>query len=522
MKKIRKNTLFIALAINLLVFYTACDKWVTYNPHDEFKITDLDYFTSESDYRTAAVSVYTCLQWLNQIVVIGEIAADNAVAGGESASDVVDLQQIDDHTLTGSDNNNTLTDIWQSAYEGINRANYLIQYKTTNPAGKSIDFAGKEALYGEIYFLRAFFYFSLVKLWGDVPLFSDKRLALESSGKLSRSPKEEVYALIESDLKQAISVLPITNIQPGRATKFSAQALLGKVYLYEKKYDDAKTVLESVINANRFSLVANFGDIFLSAGENGSESVFEIQYSNLFPYYNWNGGQTKGQGNYAVQQCGVRNLFGSDAMPFAPGWSTNLPTQNLADAFDAADERKAATIFDVEAYKNNNPALVVTYQVAPYKNTGLYNMKFLPRIGQTSGQPELNYTNNFRTIRYSDVLLMAAEAFTKSTAPDFSKAQNYLNQVRRRAFNDVNHDISLTGDALFDAIINERRLEFAMEGERFFDLVRTGKAATVLATLKRTLSHNGSFTAYKSPTNDLFPIPLREIQVSGLTQNSGY
>jgi hypothetical protein len=210
-----------------------------------------------------------------------------------------------------------------------------------------------------------------------------------------------------------------------------------------------------------------------------------------------------------VQQCGIRGLNGSPDMPYAAGWSTNLPTQNLADAYQAGDQRKAVTVLDIEAYKAANPSFGVTYQVAPYKNTGLYNQKYLPRKGQTSGQIELNYLNNFRTIRYADVLLMAAEAYNRSTTPNDAKAQNYLNQVRQRAFQNSLHNSSATGNALFQEILAERRLELAMEGERFFDLVRTGQAATKIQ----------GFTPNK---HEVFPIPQQEIIVSNLTQNPGY
>lgn len=491
----------------MMATLASCKKWVDYNPHDEYKITDLDYLKSESDYRTMAVSVYTPLQWLNQAVPVGDIASDNAVSGGENASDVLSLQQIDDYTLTPV--NSTLTELWQSAYEGINRANYMTQYKNTNKAGETVNFAGKDALYGEIYFLRAYYYFHLVKFFGDVPLFTDKRLGLTESKSLQRSPKADVYKQIELDLNNAIAVLPITNIEKGRITKYAAQALLGKVLLYENKFDAAAAMLENVVNGP-FSLVSDFGSIFLQTGENGPESVFEIQYSNTSPYYNW-GGVTRGQGNYAVQQCGIRGLNGSAAMPYAAGWSTNLPTVNLANAYTAGDIRKAVTVLDIEAYKNANPSFGITYQVAPYKNTGLYNQKYLPRKGETSGQVELNYLNNFRTIRYAEVLLMAAEANNRATAPNDAKAQLYLNKVRRRAFavNDASKDITATGTALKQAIWDERRLELAMEGDRFFDLVRTGQAATKI-------------TGFVTGKHELFPIPQTEIDISGLTQNPGY
>lgn len=492
--------------IAIVLLLASCKKWIDYDPHDDFRTTELDYLKSETDYRTMAISVYTPLQWLNQSVVIGEIASDNAVSGGENASDVLPLQQIDDYTHTPV--NSQLTELWQAAYEGINRANYLHQYKAANPAGEAVSFAGKDALYGEIYFLRAYYYFHLVRFFGDVPLFVDKRLSLAESKTLLRSPKADVYKQIEADLNTAISILPAIQVQKGRITKYAAQALLGKVFLYQKKYTEAAAMLENVITSNAFSLVSNFASIFLSTGENGPESVFEIQYSNTSPYYNW-GGVTRGQGNLSVQQCGVRGLNGTAAMPYASGWSTNLPTQNLANAYAAGDQRKAATILDIEAYKTANPSFNITYQVAPYKNTGLYNQKYLPRKGETSGQLELNYLNNYRTIRYADVLLMAAEANNKATAPNDAKAQTYLNLVRRRAFGDNLHDITSSGSTLYNAILDERRLELAMEGDRFFDLVRTGQAVAKI-------------TGFSAGKHEVFPIPQQEIDISGLKQNPGY
>jgi hypothetical protein len=296
-------------------------------------------------------------------------------------------------------------------------------------------------------------------------------------------------------------------LEKGRVTKYAAQALLGKVYLYQKKYTEAASVLENVVNSAAFSLSSNYAKIFLAQNENGSESVFEIQYSNATPYFNWNA-VTRGQGNYAAQQCGVRGINGSDSMPYAAGWSTNLPTTDLASIYENGDQRKQVTILDIEAYKKAHPSYNITYQVAPYKNTGLYNQKYLPRKGETSGQVELNYANNYRIIRYADVLLMAAEANVGGGGSEV-KAQEYLNQVRRRAFGDNSHDITATGNNLYVAILNERRLELAMEGDRFFDLVRTGQAEAKIT----------GFVKFK---NEVFPIPIEEINVSGLSQNSGY
>ncbi len=500
------NSIKIVGLVLVITMLASCKKWVDYNPHEDFVITEQDYLKSESDYRNMLVSVYTPLQWINQVVPVGDIASDNAVSGGENASDVLSLQQIDDYTHTPV--NSTLAEIWLTAYEGVNRANYMSQYKAANLAGQKIDFAGKEALYGEVNFLRAYYYFTLVRMFGDVPLFADKRLSLAESKSLKRSPKADVYKQIETDLTAAITVLPAMQTQKGRITKYAAQALLGKVYLYQNKFDAAAAMLDNVINSNAFTLVSDFGSMFLAAGENGPESIFEIQYSNVSPYYNW-GGATRGQGNYAIQQCGIRGLNGSAQMPYAAGWSTNLPSQNLAAAYTAGDKRKAVTVLDIEAYKTANPSFNITYQVAPYKNTGLYNQKYLPRKGETSGQVELNYLNNFRIIRYADILLMAAEAYNRATTPNDAKALGYLNQVRQRAFGNTTNNSSASGAALKQAIWDERRLELAMEGDRFFDLVRTGLAATKI-------------TGFKANKHEVFPIPQQEVDISGLTQNAGY
>lgn len=498
-----KNRLYIAVGLALLAATPSCSKFVDYSPREDYQITADDYFKTADDYQKMLVGVYSPTQWLWAVPVIGDVASDNSVSGGENATDVLGLQQMDDYTTIPV--NSYLTEIWKTCYEGINRANYLEENK-----GK-LDFPGKDNVYAQAYFLRAYYYFELVRFFGDVPLFIDRRLGVGDSKTLGRTPKAEVYAQIETDLRAAISSLPTTVNEPGRVTKYAAQALLGKVLLYQGndanpgKFDEAASVLEEVINGP-FSLVPNFGSIFLASGENGPESVFEIQYSNNNPFYDWSN-PGRGQGNFAVQHCGIRNLTGGS--PYAQGWSVNLPTQDLAEAFDEDDTRKNITILDIEAYSAANPQFNITYLVAPYKNTGLYNQKYHPRKGETSGQIELNYLNNNRVIRFADVLLMAAEANNRKASPNTAKAQDYLNRVRQRAFGDNDHNITATGTALTEAIWNERRLELAMEGDRFFDLVRTGRAAQVI-------------TGFVSGKNEVFPIPQEEVDVSELPQNPGY
>lgn len=498
-----KNRLYIAVGLAFLTAAPSCSKFIEYSPREDYQITADDYFKTADDYQKMLIGVYSPTQWLWAVPVIGDVASDNSVSGGENATDVLGLQQIDDYTTVSV--NSYMTEIWKTCYEGINRANYLEENK-----GK-LEFAGKEQVYGQAYFLRAYFYFELVRFFGDVPLFTERRLGVSDSKTIGRSPKADVYAQIETDLRAAIASLPPNTNEPGRATKYAAQALLGKVLLYQgndanqAKFEEAAAVLEEVVNGP-FSLVANFGSIFLASGENGPESVYEIQYSNNNPFYDWSN-PGRGQGNFAVQHNGIRNLTGGS--PYAQGWSVNLPTQDLADAFQTGDSRKAVTILDIEAYIAANPQYNITYLVAPYKNTGLYNQKYHPRKGETSGQIELNYLNNNRVIRFADVLLMAAEANSRKASPNTAKAQDYINRVRQRAFGDQNHNITATGAALTQAIWDERRLELAMEGHRFFDLVRTGRAAQEIQ-------------GFVTGKHEVFPIPQEEIDISEFAQNPGY
>ena len=450
-------------------------------------------FNSKDDYNKALIGAYQLLQSTFMNVLVGEIASDNTLSGGESANDVVGIQQIDNMIQTG--NNGNLKNIWDWMFAGVYRASYIIEFKD------KIDFDGKNQIIAEARFLRAYYQFELVKWFGGIPLKGDKRFLLGDEKTIPRSSISESYAAIEADLNYAVANLNPIAPQTGRATKGAAQALLGKVYLYQNKYTSAATTLQNVINSGTYSLVTNYNSIFEEAGENNAESVFEVQYTDI---------QGAGfdclqcsQGNVAVGFNGVRNYTGPF---FSDGFSFNVPTQNAVDAFEVGDNRKNVAILNIQTWATANNA---TYGTG-YKNTGYFNRKYIPRTRSGLAQGDLHLTNpnNYRSIRYADVLLMAAEANSKIGAD--VNARLYLNQVRQRAFGDNNHNITASGAALTDFILTERRVELLGEGHRFFDLVRTGKAAII----------NG-FAAGK---NELFPIPIEEIQFSNgnWQQNPGY
>jgi tetratricopeptide (TPR) repeat protein len=488
-----KNIIYKLFLVSAITFgIVSCDEFVDYEASETYNIVAEDYFKSSNDYEAALVGVYDVTQWTLYNWMIGEIASENSLCGGESATDVLGLQKIDD--MIHDAENDQLTRIWQYMYEGINRANYMVENSD------KMDFSRKNELYGEVHFLRAFFYFELTKFFGDVPLFTTSRLTAGDSATLSRSPQSEVYALIESDLQAAISALPLEKSTNGRATSLTAHALLGKVYLYQDKFDEAASILEPLIGL--YSLPADPQSTFLKGGQNGPESVYEIQHTKESNWWDWGYVPQGTEGNFGVIHHGIRGYSGP---LYSSGWSFNVPTQDLVDAFAAGDKRKDVAVLDIEAWATSTGAKYST----GYEHTGYFNNKYIPRAGESQAQQELNYETNYRAIRYADVLLMAAEANNRASSPNVSKAQNYLNQVRARAYGNSSNASSSTGTTLTQEIWDERRLELAGEGSRFFDLVRTGQAAAVIS----------GFVAGK---HELFPIPQTEIDVSNLTQNPGY
>lgn len=488
MKDNFKNISAIFLCITLFT----CDDYLEILPEGQENTEN--FFNTKSDYEDALVGVYDLLgtTYLNNI--LGEIASDNSKAGGGDKTDVLDWQQIDDMIHTAD--NGALRNIFQWMYAGISRANYIMEFKD------KIDFEGKSELLAETLFLRSYYYFELVKFFGDIPLYVDGRITLEESQTIDRTPKAEIYTQLEQDLKIAVENLPWEQSQNGRATKGAALSLLGKIYIFQEKYPEAVTVLDQVINSGQYELVEDFSKIFLNSNENNKESVFEVQYF---------GGEGASfdcfacvEGNIAVGFMGPRFLSG-DFSPYTSGFSFNPPTAELFNSFSSDDVRREASILDMEAFVADRPD--VTFNKGNIDDyTGYYNKKYIPYAESNLPDVNLTHSNNYRAIRFSDVLLMAAEAYNQSGLDD-AKARTYLNRVRERAGLD---DITSSGSSLGQDIYKERRWELAGEGHRFFDQVRTGQT--------------NSIQGFSAGKNELFPIPRIEIELAGnrWTQNPGY
>lgn len=477
----------------LLTGSFACEKYLDVDP--AFAQDAENYFNSPEDYELALTGAYDLLQGSFMNIWIGEIASDNSIAGGESVTDTEGLHEIDE---MGHDAvNNELRNVFRWNYAGVARANYIMEYRD------KIDFDGKDQIIAQTRFLRAYYYFQLVKYFGDVPLIVDRRLGAEEVTTVDRTPKAEVYAQIESDLTAAAAVLPWNNPVKGRVEKGAALALLGKVHLYQKEYQPAANALDRVVNEGGYSLYPDYENLWYAAYEDNSETVFDIEYSNL------EGGSYDCficlEGNAAAGFHGIRQYKGPI---YGDGNSYNLPTEDLYNSFAANDPRKDLTVLDIDAFIAAQPnSNDITYAKGAGGHTGYYNNKYIKRQSEI-GLPDDDLTSplNYKVIRYADVLLMAAEAH--SQLGNDQQARTYLNTVRTRV---GLADIMSSGTQLLDDIYQERRFELSGEGHRFFDLVRTGRAAIEIE----------NFVAGK---HELFPIPQVEIDLAGgrWQQNNSY
>src|SRR6187402_253104 len=332
--------------------FTSCSDSFVERPI-KYSINSENYFNTKDDYNQALVGAYDLLATTYENTIMGEIASDNTLAGGESASDVSGWQQVDQMIHTPV--NPELSRVWDWMFAGVQRANYILEFKD------KIDFAGKNQIIAETRFLRAYYHFELVKWFGGIPLNGDKRFIPGDEVSVPRSSVAEVYASIEADLIFAAANLAPNASQTGRATKGAALALLGKAYLYENKFPQAAAALEQVVALGKYSLVPDFASIWEADGENGAESVFEVQYAEIE-------GADFGclqcsEGNVAVGYNGIRGYKLYNADPLAPtvqgpkystGFSFNVPTKETHDAFEAGDLRRDASVLDIVAWNAAN------------------------------------------------------------------------------------------------------------------------------------------------------------------------
>lgn len=483
------------LLIVLLVVSAGCsDDFLTRN--DPNQVTASNFYQTEEDAVAAVNAVYDPLQYRglfkNSYWSIGDITSDDAHKGDGGRSDGPAWWEFDLFDIKST--NALLADSWADSYTGIYRANVAMRELPDIEMDDNL----KQRLLGETKFLRGYYYFWLVRLFGDVPLITEPQKLGEL--KVSRTAKSDVYDLIISDMSDAAGVLPesYSNAQKGRITKGAANAMLAKVYMWQKNWEKAAEYSKKVIDSGVYDLLPNYADNFEEEFENSVESVFEVQFTKGGPNGAWGNGS---DGTIQHISIAPRN----SGVPGLEGWGFDMPNQDLVDAFEPNDPRLEATVLmegsTIQGGKEYDPN---------WSSTGYNTRKYLVKrdgfTGWGSDSPV-----NYRVMRYSEVLLNYAESLNE--LGNTSQAYQYVDEVRERVGLDP-LPTGMTQSEFRQAVYQERRVELALEGHRWWDLVRTDRALEVMTEHGR-----GDIQEHHL----VFPIPQSEIDVNpDLTQNPGY
>ena len=465
------------------------------------------YYKTDEEALAATTAVYRQI-WAAYMwgapYIMKEMLSGEVNTGGGGAGDWPTFKLI--QKFSYDPQNDEIVDAWNKYYKIISRANLVINNITP-------DNDLRKRLIAESKTLRAFSYFELVTLWGGVPLVVDILPPSEWSTQ-TRATVAEVYAQIENDLTEAIEVLPEKSsygeLDKWRASKGAARGLLLKAYLYEEKWASAIEQFTAIEFSGEYSLEPDFGKIFRWQHELGRESLFEVVYAN----------QGLSRGDFADNAYDCMNIMlmapnqdyytQAPGDSLLPGWGFNIPLPNIWQAFVAAGDdgpRRHATVWSVEeleAIGGYMDAACYDFEGFIRRKYGSYSYETTTTAGSDRAG---SFGTNMRLLRYADVLLMGSEAYYRNG--DESNALKYLNMVRTRA---KMPDVIASGSAIFDAIVNERRLELAFEGFRFQDLVRWNLASQELGSV-----------GFQSGKHEVLPIPFDERQIDpALEQNPGY
>jgi starch-binding outer membrane protein, SusD/RagB family len=484
------------LLLPFLFIASGCEEFLQKDPQGE--LTQEEFPVNQSDALLATNAVYSTIRewgYHSGGYPILDIMSDDAYKGSNPNDQLPTVGPYDkfSHTTT----QDGLDRWWSTLYEGVKRANVVI----TKVPSIEMDTVLRNRYVAEAKFFRGLYYFDLVRAWGGVPMIT----SLNPPLKMARSSKEEIYDLIVSDLlyaaKNLVEKSVLENKDIGRATRGAAKSLLAKAYLFRGDFVNAEKYALEVINSDEYELEAVFADANSKLGEHGMESVFEV-------------GALEVEGTGGNQYANTQGVRGSPNR----GWGFNRPSIDLRNSFETGDPRRDATIIDLG--ETLDGVLILGDGTTPDETLDASNNVIeVECYNQKVWYPGTNtitqWGHNRRLIRYADVLLIASEALNENDKP--ADALVYLNQVRKRAREgniSILPDITeMNKDDLRYVILNERRHELALEGHRFWDLVRTGKAPSVLGPL-----------GFVTGKHELLPIPQNEIDIAQgtLTQNPNW
>ncbi|MDB5009522.1 MAG: SusD family protein [Mucilaginibacter sp.] len=485
-----RSMLGISLLTSLTIYQSCKKSFLNVNPAGNKAASQ--FWSTQADATSAVNAMYANLhEWKNIgfAALAAESMGSDDVDKGSTPTDASFLNNF--HLFTASSSEGQLADFWAGEYQTINFANQILD----NVPNINMDATLKNRYLAEAKFIRAYAYFRLVRAFGDVPLrLHLPKVATEYN--IARTPKAQVWAAIEQDLNDAAAVLPQTYsaVDIGHATKGAALALHAKAAMYQKKWTDVLNYTNQVM-ALGYSLFPNYEQLFRTNNKNNSESVFELQMM-LIP-----NNPAASNSQYSQIQ-GVKGVTGG-------GWGFNVPSADLAAAYEPGDPRRDATIIFRGETTPEGDAIPAS------GDNPMYNQKsYVPFSQYVSGFNE-GCQQDFIAIRYADVLLMNAEAANELAQTAQALSSLELVRARARQGNAAILPKVTTTDqtALRNAIWQERRVELAMEFDRYFDVIRQGRAAQVFGP-----------RGWKANKNEVWPIPQNEIDNSAgvLTQNPGY
>jgi starch-binding outer membrane protein, SusD/RagB family len=495
--------------------------------------TEQNYFLDPAKAILAVNAAYDVLSWdegpgsgHNYEWMYGDVLSDDAEKGS-TPGDFPTITMMKEWRTDPANNPSTST--YNNMWQGVFRTNTIIK----NLEVATWDPVLKKRIEGEARFLRGYYYFYLLRMFGGMPLFTEPVKPSEF-GTTPRASISETYKLIEDDFKKAIELLPerngYSNADLGRATRGAARAYLARAIMYQLGTDNKNAhtwqevydLTNAIVNSGQYSLLPNYAQIYEDEGENSSESVFEIQC------------KATAEGWGPIKAGTTNNIIQNNRRLW--GWGFNNPTTSLGNEFEPNDPRKASTMY------GDGSIVLGIVQVVDFPNenaTGYLNRKAaILKPVEAKSSPQ-----NLRKFRYADVLLMKAEAaaFTGKE----QEARDILNLVRTRARQSslpkgsaegsLTYDPtgapagtlppianSVSGEALKAAIYHERRVELGMEALRFWDQVRTGKYLSSLPANIRAACLTHCITDGTVNPIPVLPLPLTEVQSWGLKQNPGY
>jgi hypothetical protein len=530
------KSLKLYISIIALLSLVACKKSFL-DTEDVTSATEQNFYKTQSDAFKALVGVYDGLQragssGFGMAVVATEVMSDNAF-GATGNADGFGFQMIDEFDkLRSPSDQDMFADNWNVYYKAIYRANMLLKNID------QVDWKGnddlRKAYESEARFIRAYLYFDMVRVWGNIPL-----ITAPTTENVPQANPDDVYKLIAEDLKFAAANLPATGYSAqapatfGRVTKWAAEALIGRVFLYYTGYygkpdlvgvvskAEALAALQDVISNGGFGLVEEFAKLWPAAslnnyvGENNKETVFSIRYTYTS---DWNGNV---DGNHWMVMMGIRVQA---IYPYGLGWGGATVNPKLWNAYSANDTRRNASIISID-----DENLDFQNKKDQREYTGYYTKKYTPMADSTGKSLAekmggasfmISQFQDFVSIRYADVLLMAAELGSPN-------AQQYFDDVRKRAYGTNFVELPVTPAN----ILNERRLEFAGEGMRYWDLLRQGISVAASTIAETVTLENGGVSTVKTisaskitETKGLSQIPYPQITLSNgvLKQNAGW